>query len=424
MIIPSIDIMGGQAVQLIGGETHALDAGDPFAIAERFGRVGPIAVIDLDAALGQGDNQEIIRGLCARYRCRVGGGIRTVEAARAWLDAGAEQIIIGTQARPDFLSELPRERCIAALDAREDEVVIEGWRTGTGETIESKMAELNSYVAGYLVTFVENEGRLGGTRLDRVPELVECAKGRALTIAGGVTTAEELSALDRQGVDAQVGMALYTGRLGLAEALTAPMVSDRPDGLWPTVVVDEHQRALGFCYSNLASVQEALETGKGVYWSRRRGLWRKGESSGNAQELIRVDLDCDRDALRFTVRQAGPGFCHTETTSCWGPLEGLPGLAETLAARQQSAPPRSYTKRLFEDPKLLQSKLLEEARELLEAESASEAAWETADLLYFTLVAMTARGATLEQVTNTLNRRALSVSRRPGDAKTLEVTDV
>ena len=85
---------------------------------------------------------------------RVGGGIRTVEAARAWLDAGAEQIIIGTQARPDFLSELPRERCIAALDAREDEVVIEGWRTGTGETIEAKMAELNPYVAGYLVTFV------------------------------------------------------------------------------------------------------------------------------------------------------------------------------------------------------------------------------------------------------------------------------
>ena len=85
---------------------------------------------------------------------------------------------------------------------------------------------------------------------------------------------------------------------------------------------------------------------------------------------------------------------------------------------------RSYTKRLFEDPKLLQSKLLEEARELLEAESASDAAWETADLLYFTLVAMTARGATLEQVIDTLNRRALSVSRRRGDAKTLEVTDV
>ena len=203
---------------------------------------------------------------------------------------------------------------------------------------DERMVELAPYVGGFLVTFVEREGRLGGTDLERVKRLVELAGDAKITIAGGVTTAEELSALDRQGVDAQVGMALYTGRLGLAEALTAPMVSDRPDGLWPTVVVDEHQRALGFCYSNLASVQEALETGKGVYWSRRRGLWRKGESSGNAQELIRVDLDCDRDALRFTVRQAGPGFCHMETTSCWGPLKGLPGLAETLAARQQSAP--------------------------------------------------------------------------------------
>ena len=106
MIIPSIDIMGGQAVQLIGGETHALDAGDPFTIAERFGRVGPIAVIDLDAALGQGDNQERIRGLCARYRCRVGGGIRQVETARMWLDAGAEQVIIGTLASQMLSSEV------------------------------------------------------------------------------------------------------------------------------------------------------------------------------------------------------------------------------------------------------------------------------------------------------------------------------
>ena len=177
MIIPSIDIMNGQAVQLIGGETHALDAGDPLAIAERFSRVGPIAVIDLDAALGRGDNTEIIKTLCRRFRCRVGGGIRSISRAKAWLDAGAEQIIIGTRATPEFLAELPRERCIAALDARDDEVVVEGWQTPTGARIESRMADLNPYVAGYLVTFVECEGRMSGTRLDRVPDLVAAAAG-------------------------------------------------------------------------------------------------------------------------------------------------------------------------------------------------------------------------------------------------------
>ena len=417
MIIPSIDIMGGQAVQLIGGVTRALDAGDPFAIAERFGRVGPIAVIDLDAALGQGDNSALIKHLCERFRCRVGGGIRQVETARMWLDAGAEQVIIGTCATPEFLSQLPKERCIAALDARDDEVVVEGWRTKTGAKIESRMAELNDHVAGYLVTFVECEGRMAGTRLDRVPDLVKAAEGRALTIAGGVTTAEDISALDALGADAQVGMALYTGELGLAEAFAAPMVSDRPDGLWPTVVVDEHQRALGLCYSNLASLREALGTGTGVYWSRRRGLWRKGESSGNGQTLMRVDLDCDRDTLRFTVSQGGPGFCHLDTSSCWGPLSGLPALAETLSARLTDAPEGSYTKRLFEDPGLLESKLLEETGELLSAKNAAEAAWESADLLYFTLVAMTARGARLTEVIDILSRRSRAVTRRPGNAK-------
>ena len=422
MIIPSIDIMNGQAVQLIGGETHALDAGDPLAVAERFSRVGPIAVIDLDAALGQGDNTEIIETLCRRYRCRVGGGIRSVARARAWLDAGAEQIIIGTRATPEFLAELPRERCIAALDARDDEVVVEGWQTRTGARIESRMAALNPYVAGYLVTFVECEGRMSGTRLDRVPELVTAAAGRRLTIAGGVTTAEDVAALDRAGADAQVGMALYTGTLGLAEAAMAPMVSDRPDGLWPTVVVDEYDRALGLCYSNLESVAASVESGRGTYWSRRRGLWTKGASSGNTQVLLRIDVDCDRDTLRFTVRQTGAGFCHLDTQSCWGPLAGLPRLAETLAARRQSAPEGSYTKRLFDDPDLLGAKLLEEAQELIEANSTEDAVWETADLVYFSLVAMTARGGQLQDVIETLDRRALGVSRRRGDAKPVEVS--
>jgi len=307
------------------------------------------------------------------------------------------------------------------LDARNDEVVINGWRTGTGEPIESRMEQLNPYVAGYLVTFVEREGRMGGTRMARVPSLVSAATNRSLTIAGGVTTADEVAELDRLGADAQIGMALYTGRLSLAEAFTAPFVSDRADGLWPTVVVDEYQRALGMCYSNLASVEASLESGMGTYWSRRRGLWKKGESSGNTQRVSRIDVDCDRDTLRFTVRQAGSGFCHNETASCWGPLKGLPSLAATLEARHEQAPPDSYTKRLFDDPNLIRSKLVEEAQELAEAQSSADAVWETADLFYFALVAMTARGGSLEDVINTLNRRALAVTRRAGNAKSKEV---
>ena len=127
-------------------------------------------MIDLGAALGTGENSALIRSLCATYRRRVGGGIRSVERARAWLDAGAEHVLIGT-ASPGS-AQLPRDRCLAALDVRGERAVVDGWRRQTEHGIEEQMAALNPYVDGYLVTFVEREGRMGGTRLDRVPALV------------------------------------------------------------------------------------------------------------------------------------------------------------------------------------------------------------------------------------------------------------
>ena len=417
MLVPSIDLALGQAVQLIGGETPAIDAGDPRPIAARFSRVGTMAVIDLDAALSRGDNGDLIRELCAQYPCRVGGGIRDLSTARRWLDAGAETIIIGTAAQPDFLKQLPKDRLIAALDARDGDVVVKGWTEGTGQSVLGQMEALRDYVSGFLVTFVECEGRMGGTRMDLVAEMVKVAGNARVTIAGGITTAQEVAELDRLGADAQVGMALYSGRLSLADAFAAPFRSDRPDQLWPTVVVDQHDRALGLCYSNLESLSAALDEGRGIYWSRSRGLWRKGETSGATQSLISVSTDCDRDTLRFKVRQAGLGFCHLAATSCWGQLSGIPDLFELIQGRLNQAPEGSYTRRLLTDPSLLKSKLMEEADELVRAQTRSEAIWEAADLLYFALVKLAKNGGTWTEVEALLKRRALAVSRRAGDAK-------
>ena len=123
MIIPSIDLMGGEAVQLIGGEQLAIAAGDPRPLLDRFSLAGEVAVIDLDAARGEGSNAELIRELCQRARVRVGGGIRSVETARQWLDAGASKVILGTAASPELLRALPRERTVVALDSRDGDVV-------------------------------------------------------------------------------------------------------------------------------------------------------------------------------------------------------------------------------------------------------------------------------------------------------------
>jgi len=417
VIIPSIDVRNGRAVQLVGGAEQVLDAGSPTPILERFSVVGETAVVDLDGAMGSGDNEACIRSLVASAPCRVGGGIRSSAAARAWLDAGAAKVVLGTAARPDVLRELPRERVVAALDARHGEVVVDGWTRGTGRTVTERMHELRSYVGGFLVTFVEREGRMEGLDLSRVPDLVAAAAPARLTVAGGVTTAADVAALDRMGADAQVGMALYTGRLTLGAAVAAPLVSDRPDGAWPTVVVDAAGTVLGLAYSNEQSLGQAIDERRGVYWSRRRGLWVKGATSGAEQTLRRVALDCDRDALRFTVVQHGSGFCHDGTWTCWGDDGGLGGLARRLAARVTDSPDGSYTRRLLDDADLLAAKLVEEAAELAAAREPGHVAAEVADVLYFSLVAMVRAGVAFDDVIGVLERRRRQVTRRPGNAK-------
>jgi phosphoribosyl-ATP pyrophosphohydrolase len=351
--------------------------------------------------------------MCRLADVRIGGGIRDLENARAWLDRGAARVVIGTAADPDLLSALPRDRVIAAIDSRDSSVLSHGWRRETGDSLLDRVAKLAPHCGGILVTFVELEGRLGGTDLARARSVVEVAPETRITVAGGITTAAEIAALDEIGADSQVGMALYSGELGLGAALTAPMTSDRPDGLWPTVVVDEAGAALGLGYSNVDSVAATLESGAGIYHSRKRGLWEKGATSGAGQEVVKIHLDCDRDTLLFIVRQSPPGFCHTGSRSCWGEDHGLSRLGRRLATLAADPPEASNTAKLLEDPDLLAAKLSEEAGELARASSAEDVVHETADLIYFALVKAASVGVSMSQVEAELDIRERRVTRRP-----------
>jgi len=379
---------------------------------------GEVAVVDLDAALGQGSNEALIRTMVRRARCRVGGGVRSLEAARRWLDAGASKIVLGTAASPDLCAQLPQERVIAAVDAERGEVVVDGWRTKTGTNVHDRIAQLAPVVAGFLFTQVEHEGMMAGFDLEAIRDAVLAAGTARVTAAGGITSAAEIAALDAAGADAQVGMALYTNRLSLGEAVAAPLRASPPGAIWPTVVCDELGRTLGLVWSTRESLERAVAERRGIYWSRSRAaLWVKGETSGNTQELLRVDLDCDRDALRFTVRQHGVGFCHRELPSCWPDRFDLGVLESVIQARRERATPESGTARLLADGTLLGAKLREEAAELADAGTAAEAVHETADLFYMALVALLRSGASLADVVTELERRHGAVSRRPMAAK-------
>jgi phosphoribosyl-ATP pyrophosphohydrolase len=188
--------------------------------------------------------------------------------------------------------------------------------------------------------------------------------------------------------------------------------------VWPTVVCDELGRTLGLVWSTRESLERAVAERRGIYWSRSRAaLWVKGETSGNTQELLRVDLDCDRDALRFTVRQHGVGFCHRERPSCWPDTFDLGVLEHVIQARRDRQTPESGTARLLADGTLLGAKLREEAAELAGTGTAAEAVHETADLFYMGMVALVRAGASLTDVLAELDRRHGAVSRRPMVAK-------
>jgi len=399
-----------------------MEGGDPFHRLDEFSVAGEVAVVDLDAALGTGSNAELMREMVRRAPCRVGGGIRDLETALDWLDAGATRIVVGTAASVEFCSQLPRDRLIAAVDAEKGRVVVEGWQTETEHQVIDRIRELAPYVGGFLLTQVEHEGGMAGFDRKLVEEAVEAAGSVRITAAGGITTAEDVADLDRMGADAQVGMALYSGKMTLGAAVGAPLAKGIDDRLWPTVVCDESGASLGLVWSTRESLEAAVSQRCGIYWSRSRGtVWIKGESSGATQELLRVDLDCDRDALRFTVRQSGFGFCHTGEPACWPTPFSLTSLGKVIEDRlfqaSEGGESLSGTARLLADPRLLRAKLLEEAGELSEAEDPENAAHEAADLIYFALVAAARHGVGLEEIRRELDNRNRRVRRRPMVAK-------
>ena len=222
MLIPSIDLKAGAVVQLVQGERLAVRDADVFRWVRRFERFPKVQVIDLDAAMGTGDNLSLVRDIASKLSCRVGGGIRTIARAREILDAGAHAIIAGSSLFKDGSPDLAfatslaegvgRGHVIAAVDSRGGQVVVHGWKTTLPLTAVDAVRALEPYCDEFLYTHVDTEGLMGGTNFAAI-EAVRQATTRRVTAAGGITTQDEIDRLHAMGVDAVVGMAIYTGAL-------------------------------------------------------------------------------------------------------------------------------------------------------------------------------------------------------------------
>lgn len=224
MLIPSIDLQDGHVVQLVQGERLAIEVPDPEPWIVRFSRFSRVQLIDLDAARGRGEHAALVASICARLPCRVGGGIRTVARARRVLEGGAQAVIVSSSlfrdgsADVEFAQSLADavgpDRVIAAVDSRGGRVAVHGWTTVLPITAVEAVRALEPYCSEFLYTHVDNEGLMQGTDMAAILA-VRDATSRRVTAAGGITTWDEIDALDAHGIDAVVGMAIYTGRLPL-----------------------------------------------------------------------------------------------------------------------------------------------------------------------------------------------------------------
>jgi phosphoribosylformimino-5-aminoimidazole carboxamide ribotide isomerase len=223
MLIPCIDLMDGKAVQLVRGRKKALEV-DALEMVKKFRGFPAIQVIDLDAAIHGGNNDKLLKRICKRAPCYVGGGVRTVERVRELAELGARKIIIGTSAFSEgainkkFLAAakkaVGKKLLMIALDTSRGRIVVRGWRERTGLRAEDVIPALEPYCSGFLCTYVDKEGMMQGTSLRWFRRLRKATE-LPITAAGGITTQEEIEALAKMNIDAAVGMAIYTGKLAL-----------------------------------------------------------------------------------------------------------------------------------------------------------------------------------------------------------------
>ncbi len=229
MLIPSIDLMGGKIVQLVQGDKKALEFDDFEEWAARFASFPLIQLIDLDAAMGRGPNSNLIAFFVKRLPCQIGGGVRSIEAARRMLDAGARRVIVGSTLVQDgainvafakqLAAEFGPEKLVFAIDARGGKIAIRGWKEVTSITPLQMVRALDAFCGAFLYTHIDTEGLMVGLPLEPVREL-RTATTKQLIAAGGITTHEEIDRLHRMGVDAVVGMALYSGRMKMPDTIS------------------------------------------------------------------------------------------------------------------------------------------------------------------------------------------------------------
>lgn len=408
MIVPALQIRSGKVVALQpDGEPMALPE-EPVELARQLARYGEVAVLDLDAALEEGDNFDLVREICRVAECRVGGGIRDEARADALLRAGARRLVVGTGADEELLSRFPRARILVAMDIKDGLVMRRGWQEATDIDPVELALRLRGHCDGFVYTLVGHRTRMDRRELEQFEAIRARLPDHTLTAAAGFRSPEEVRDLDRLGVDTQLAVGELPESLDLAECAAAIPDFEKAGGLLPVIVQDTAGQVVALHQTNEEGLAASLRSGQATYWSRvRGGLWVKGEGTGNVQDLQTVRISGNRDALLYVVEQTGAADSRGRYSAFDELSYNLHRIEHVLRRRQSARDPhKSYTSIMLTDREGVRRQILEEARALVQASSPEEVRWETADLVYFVLLNLVQEGVSLDDILKELRGRA------------------
>jgi phosphoribosyl-ATP pyrophosphohydrolase len=428
-VIPTIDISKGRAVLVCQGKVMK-DNGDPLDRAKFLSITSDFQVVDLDRAMEDGDNSEIIKKISSKYPCYVAGGIRNLQIASEYLNNNAKRVVISTAANTDLLSKIASNRCIVAFDIDQNfNLLYRGRKEITNKKIFDKILELKNYLSFISVTFHYTEGLGKGSDLNNLKIikkfLLENNLKIKLAVAGGINSLDQINEIIDMGVIPQFGLGLWGGTFSLGEIYSSIMnyemmnkyyiFKDMPI-LFPCVIIKSDGTPLGLTYTDARGIQESIDHRKCVFYSRdRKQKWVKGETSGNTQNILHVAVNCDRTCLLYIVE--GGDFCHLNSISCFGgfnhPAKGSLLFLENIIKKNiNSSDPNSYTKKIFGNHSQILSKILEEVEEISYSQSKDNLVYEISDLIYFLTLYSLSKGLEVKDISNELIKKHFRINRR------------
>jgi ATP phosphoribosyltransferase len=391
--VPTLDISNGKAVLVRNGKVYKV-FGDALEKAKFLSIHKHFQLIDVDRALGNGNNTELIKKIVQKYPCYVGGGIRTFEDAVEFLNSSAKRIIIATNLTKEFVRSIPKERLIIAFDIDQNYHVLIKGRTDVSQyKFEDVLKEFGDYVEIISVTFHHTEGLCNGIPFDQVEVIKNMVEqyNIKLSIGGGIANIIEITKLMEMNITPQFGSGFWNGLFTLGDVYLVLLNNVKQskwivtktgeNTLYPCIVQNIDGIILGLTYCNKESLKISVDTRIATFYSRDQDtLWIKGATSGNYHIVHQVHLNCDNTAIRMIVE--GKQFCHFDCISCFGHCDPSRGSLKSLQRIIQQSKEGSYTSQLLKSETRIKSKILEEANELV-CSIDEEIVHESADLFFF-----------------------------------------